>query len=136
MKGIKKALRKWFKNLKTWQKGGLIGGIVGLFFAFLLMASFYLGETIPDIVEEWVFRLHAWPYFIFFLVAIPKYAIIDSSASVTIIILYAIFGALAGRVQQSSNPYIKWSLTSLLVIILILFYWANISLAIRWEHSS
>jgi hypothetical protein len=115
----------WFKNLKKWQKGGLIGCAVGLLLVcilfFILHPSDYhsLGERIAD--------LHGilyWPADLLATIVSGDVGgpIADYGGAVTIVIVYGALGALFGRFQQIENPTRKWILTGLLALLLLVFY--------------
>jgi len=60
---------EWFKNLKKWQKRGLIGCAVGLLFACLLMLTVILDldSAWERILWKWITDLHASLHVIFVL---------------------------------------------------------------------
>jgi len=116
---------RWFKNLKKWQKGGLIGCAVGLLLACILLLisppSHYnsLGERIA--------YLHGALYILPGILTIILYgdiggAVLDYGGAVSIIIFYGGLGAIFGRFQQIDNPARKWLLTAVLALFLLLFY--------------
>jgi hypothetical protein len=121
---------KWFKNLKKWQKGGLIGCGVGVLFACLSILSY---------IQAWYWwqKLHAF-LFVFFLFPVPysmRYLGFISFFVLSVVIIgcYGGFGALMGRVQQMANPFWKWLLTGLLILFLLFIYWFNFQVA-RWAE--
>jgi hypothetical protein len=121
----------WFKNLKKWQRGGLIGCATGLLFAVIILLS-PQGISRPDWWElgQWLFNFHMVLFFpailLTFMMNIFEsqagYNFILYGGSATIVVLYGGFGATVGRVQQLSNPVWKWLLTALLALLLLGFY--------------
>ncbi len=112
---MQKAIR-WKKNLKKWQKGGLIGCAVGILFAILMITN--PGHESPG---GWIVDFHS----IFFaLLYITFYSpkIVMWGGSVAIVVLYGGLGAILGKIQQGTNTFWKWSLTALLALFLLLFY--------------
>ena len=123
---MQKAIR-WFKNLKKWQKGGLIGCAVGILFAVIIILS-----PSKDSLGEWITDFH-YIFFILLHVMVYKYLgsgimydyganIIEYGGSLTIVIFYGGLGALWGRIQQNTKFFWKWPLTVLLALFLLLFY--------------
>lgn len=118
-------LTNWFKNLKKWQKGGLIGCAVGILFASFTIQGSHGGFA------EWVFNSHAI-FFILIYGIITEYSsrfmadyggyIYVYGGSLAIVIFYGGLGALWGKIQQGTNPFWKWLLTALLALFLLLFY--------------
>ena len=125
----------WFKNLKKWQKGGLIGCAVGLFFACLMMLPLTQGiDSWTWIVRDWVANFHA----IFLILSVglsyfwgpsetsPHAAtVILYEWSAAIVVFYGVLGILTGGVQQMASPIWKWLLTALLALFLLGFYVMN-----------
>lgn len=123
---MQKAIR-WFKNLKKWQKGGLIGCAVGILFAVIIILS-----PSKDSLGEWITAFHEI-FFLLLHVMVYEYLgsgimydygadIIEYGGSAAIVILYGGFGALWGRIQQGTSSFWKWLLTTLLTLFLLLFY--------------
>jgi len=121
-------LTGWFKNLKKWQKGGLIGCAVGLFFVCLAIASFFVGTLIntdlPGMVLKGILSLH------FFLFIIGHSTGSWIGCAVAMVVLYGGFGAIVGRVQQVTSPFWRWLLTALLAVFLLVVY--SFSFIIGW----
>ena len=122
----------WYKNLKKWQKGGLIGCALGLLLACLVMLTVIilgLDSLWRCIMWEWITKLHAFPFVIFGLLmhfpAIMSYL----AGSGAIVVCYGGFGAIVGRAQQVTNPRIRWLLTGLLALFLLFIYWFNFQVA-------
>lgn len=122
---------RWFKNLKKWQKGGLIGCAVGILLAVIIILTLH-----QDSLGEWVANFHS----IFFIII---WAYLGQSsltwsvvygASVAIVIFYGGLGALFGRFQQMTSPSPKWLLTALLALFLLFIYWFNFQVAMWLEH--
>jgi len=125
---------RWFKNLKKWQKGGLIGCGVGLIFACLLMLSKTL--DLEEIVWKWITELHMWLYVIFWrIIPLRPYIMGYYATAGAIVVFYGVLGILVGRVQQMASPIWKWLLTALLALFLLLFYGLSVFLAMWWEHA-
>jgi len=121
---------RWFKNLKKWQQGGLIGSAVGLLFTSIMALSIVLGILLDSWrvsnVGSWIIELHAFLFAIFYHM-LPLFL-------VAIVVCYGGFGAIVGRVQQMANPVWKWLLTGLLALFLLFFYWFNFQVAMWLEH--
>ena len=109
--------------------------MVGLFFACLLIISFnleiYLHWDQLEPVEDFVLRLHCWLYVIFWNIRIMGMYLTSGA----IIIFYGLFGTLMGRIQQIINPSVKWFLTGLLAVFILIFYISSIYLAWWWENA-
>jgi len=112
----------WFRNLKKWQKGGLIGCAVGVFFATLMVLALDQYPSWP-LMCEWVFRLHLLLYVILVL-TIPYHWVYCAGAGV-MIVTYGGYGAIVGRFQQVANPCVRWLLTGLSALFLLYIYWFN-----------
>jgi len=119
-------LTGWFRNLKKWQKGGLIGCAVGLFLVCLAIASFFIGTPtdLPGIVLKGILSLH------FFLFITCIYMGSWIGCVVAMVVLYGGFGAIVGRVQQVTSPFRRWLLTALLAVFLLVVY--SFSFIIGW----
>jgi len=119
-------LAGWFRNLKKWQKGGLIGCAVGLFLVCLTIVLFFIGTPtdLPGIVLRWILALH------FFLFIRCIYMGSWIGCAVAMIVLYGGFGAIVGRVQQVTSPFWRWLLTALLAVFLLVVY--SFSFIIGW----
>ena len=120
-------LTVWYRSLKKWQKGGLIGCAVGVLFAVIIIISPHrdsLGEWITDFHEIFFVLLHVMVYKYLGSGIMYDYGadIIEYGGSAAIVILYGGFGALWGRIQQGTSTFWKWSLTALLAFFLLLFY--------------
>ena len=95
---------RWFKNLKKWQKGGLIGCAVGILLAVIIILTLHqdsLGEWVQDSLGEWVANFHSI-FFIIIWAYLGEYSLTWSvvyGASVAIVIFYGGLGALFGRFQ-------------------------------------
>jgi len=119
-------LTGWFRNLKKWQKGGLIGCAVGLFLVCLAIASFFIGTPtdLLGIVLKGILSLH------FFLFVTCIYMGSWIGCVVAMVVLYGGFGAIVGRVQQVTSPFRRWLLTALLAVFLLVVY--SFSFIIGW----
>lgn len=116
----------WYKNLKKWQKGGLIGCAVGVLFAIIIILS-----PTKDSLGEWIADFHE-VFFIIFHVIFYQYfetiyydlgaSVVEYAGSGAIVIFYGGLGAIWGRIQQINNPFWKWPLSALLALFLLLFY--------------
>jgi hypothetical protein len=123
----------WFRNLKKWQKGGLIGCAVGLLFAsVMIIAIFFPNIFFPSLLYSdspgamivlGIVSLHLVPL----LIALYTSSyILHIGLVVVIIVFYGVFGAIVGRVQQVASPFRRWPLTALLVIFLLFIYLFNL----------
>jgi len=118
----------WFKNLKKWQKGGLIGLGVGVILAVIIILS-------PHTLGEWVANFHVVFLLIIWTWGVGQHesslamAIVEYGGSAAIVIFYGGLGALFGRFQQMASPTWKWSLTALLALFLLFFYGFNVNIA-------
>jgi len=137
----------WFKNLKKWQKGGLIGCGVGLFFASLILliytVAWYLDSwivyfnigafVISDIIMNIIDRIKDTHVHIGYIwnPTIPFLCV----GLVAMVVCYGGFGAIVGRVQQVTNPRIRWLLTGILAIFLMLIYWFNFLVAMWFKYA-
>jgi len=131
-------LSVWFRNLKKWQKGGLIGCAVGLFFVCLtIVLSFITYRFPPSILHI----LYALPGARIVLVSIGMLNFVLCIALlymgsyigyaplvVGIIVFYCVFGgafgAIVGRVQQVASPFRRRLLTALLALLAFLLLFA------------
>ncbi len=132
---------KWFKNLKKWQKGGLIGCAVGLLLAGMIIPGAHPYEDPPWV---WIYNFHIVPF------AIVDVIVSDIIGSIThiyimyiynptvwflcgglgaVVVCYGGFGAIVGRTQQMTNPFSRWLLTGLLAFFLLFIYWFNFQVA-------
>jgi hypothetical protein len=119
----------WFKNLKKWQKGGLIGCAVGL-----LLAGIVLLSPHQDSLGEWIYNFHGVFFSLIWIWGLGQSesslaaAIVEYGGSAAIVVFYGLLGMLAGRVQQIDDPIRKWVLTGLLALFLLLVYfWVPIT---------
>ena len=120
----------WYKNLKKWQKGGLIGCAVGI-----LLAAIVIIEPGEGTIGGWIINFHII-FFIIFHGIVIEYSsrfmsdyggyIYVYGGSLAIVIFYGGLGAIGGRIQQGTNPFWKWLLTALLALFLLLFYALNV----------
>ena len=116
---------RWFKNLKKWQKGGLIGCAVGILLTVIILLSPH-----QDSLGEWIEHFHGVFFWLSFGLALSwvgegsRYGavIVDYGGLAAIVIFYGVLGMLLGRVQQMTNPIWKWLLTALLALFLLGFY--------------
>jgi hypothetical protein len=119
-------LTAWFKNLKKWQKGGLIGCAVGLFFVCLTTALFFISiltdTDLSGIVLKGILSLH----FFLFITCLGSWI----GCAVAMVVLYGGFGAIVGRVQQVTSPFWRWLLTALLAVFLLVVY--SFSFILGW----
>lgn len=130
-------MSEWFKNLKKWQKGALIGCGVGLLIVCLIVYALMVNgvreislDRPGGIVKLWILLLHwllAWPSFLPFM-ELQYYDYIGGWALLVaiLVVFYGGFGASVGRVQQMTNPVWKWRLTGLLALFLIVFYGSSL----------
>jgi hypothetical protein len=126
---------RWFKNLKKWQKGGLIGCAVGLLIACITMPAI-CGYSFGYSFGEWILYPHEALYLAPLTLATICFGdegggdlvtfVITGGWIATIVIFYGGLGALFGRFQQMVNAYWKWILTAILTLSLLFFYFMNI----------
>jgi hypothetical protein len=146
-------LAGWFRNLKKWQKGGLIGCAVGLFLVCLTIVLFvtyifppriklppsilYIFDALPGagIVVGLLVMLN-------FVIGVALQSIgshIGSAALVVGIIVFycvfgGVFGAIVGRVQQVTSPFWRWLLTALLALLALFLLFAYLfSFELVWS---
>jgi len=136
-------LAGWFKNLKKWQKGGLIGCAVGLFFVCLAIVLFFTWRFPPSIIlpPSILHILYALPgamivlelivmlNFVLCIALLYMGSYIGSAALVAgIIVFYCVFGgafgAIVGRVQQVTSPFWRRLLTALLALLALFLLFA------------
>ena len=110
----------WFKNLKKWQKGGLIGCGVGI-----LLAAIVIIEPGGRSPGGWIINFHAIFYMLLFITFYSSEIVCGGGAG-AIAIFYAGLGAIWGAIQQINNPYWKWPLITLLALFLAAFYTVNV----------
>ena len=148
-------MREWFKNLKKWQKGGLIGCAVGLFFVSLILLIFtvawYLDSWKVKNVGEWIAGFNIGAFVISEIIMDIIDRIKDTHVNigyiwnptvpfvcvglVAMVVCYGGFGAVVGRAQQVNNPRIRWLLTGILAIFLLLIYWFNFWVAMFVKYA-
>jgi hypothetical protein len=125
----------WFRNLKKWQKGGLIGLVIGVILGPLALYLMVWGLC-PHVVYTWVFYTHLLLvisvsfingfYNSVFGFSPTFFELKDMMSSIAILVFYGGLGAIAGLIQQSAKPFIKWPLTGLLALLLLLFYLSSL----------
>ena len=136
-------LTGWFRNLKKWQKGGLIGCAVGLFLVCLAIVLFFTYRFPPSIIlpPSILHILYALPGARIVLVSIGMLNFVLCIALlymgsyigyaglvVGIIVFYCVFGgafgAIVGRVQQVASPFRRRLLTALLALLALFLLFA------------
>jgi len=132
-------LAGWFRNLKKWQKGGLIGCAVGLFFVCLtIVLSFITYRFPPSILHilyalpgaRIVLQLIVMLNFVLAIALLYGGWYIESAPLVVgiIVVFYCVFGgafgAIVGRVQQVTSPFWRWLLTALLALLALFLLFA------------
>ena len=137
-------LAGWFRNLKKWQKGGLIGCAVGLFFVCLAIVLFFTYIFPPSIkLPPGILHiLYALPgaMIVLELIGLSNFMLgiallymgshIEFAAPVVgiIVVFYCVFGgafgAIVGRVQQVTSPFWRWLLTALLALLALFLLFA------------
>jgi len=137
-------LAGWFRNLKKWQKGGLIGCAVGLFFVCLTIVLFFTWRFPPSIIlppgilhilnalpGAWiVLELIGMLNFVLCIALLYMGSDIGSVALVVgiIVVFYCVFGgafgAIVGRVQQVTSPFWRRLLTALLALLALFLLFA------------
>ena len=143
-------LASWFRNLKKWQKGGLIGCAVGLFLVCLAIILFlYFPPHIippPSIPYNILYALPGAMIVLGLIgmlnlvLGIALFYIESAAPVVGIIVFYCVFGgvlgAIVGRVQQVTSPFWRWLLTALLALLalfLLFAYLFSFELVWSWE---
>jgi len=139
-------LTRWFKNLKKWQKGGLIGCAVGLFLVCLTIVLFFTYRSPPSIIlpPSILHILNALPgaWIVLALIGMLNFVLcmallygsyIESAAlGVGIVVVFycvfgGAFGAIVGRVQQVTSPFWRRLLTALLALLALFLLFAYLS---------
>jgi|GEM_PF-6793923 len=115
----------WFKNLKKWQKGGLIGGAIGLLLAVIIILSPYRLQRQIENFHEICYALPTGIALFGWDEHSTGKDIIEYGGAASIVIFYGVLGMLAGIIQQIANLSQKWLLTALLALFLLLFYVMN-----------
>ena len=121
-------LTVWYKNLKKWQKGGLIGCVVGILLAAIVILSPHrdsLGEWITNFHEIFFLIIHGLLYLVDPAEQLPG-SVVSYGGSAAIVILYGGLGAIWGKSQQVTNPFWKWLITALLALFLAAFYTVHV----------
>jgi len=118
-------VKQWFKNLKKWQQGALIGCGVGLLFACLPWIGVMLDVRSLGIVAQWEMTLHILPFVIFLYFTYTNPIMGSFLYLGGMIVCYGGFGAILGKTQQITNPLWRWLLTGLLTLILLSYYGFN-----------
>ena len=124
-------MSEWFKNLKKWQKGALIGCGVGLLIVCLIVYVLMVNgvreislDRPGGIVKLWILLLHwllAWPSFLLSMIFLQDYSwvfyiCVWALLGAILVVFYGGFGAIMGRIQQLTNPVWKWLQTGLLAL--------------------
>jgi hypothetical protein len=137
-------LAGWFKNLKKWQKGVLIGCAVGLFLVCLVIVLFSTYRFPPSIIlppsilhilnalpgAMTVLKLIGMLNFVLCIALLYGVWYIESAPLVVgiIVVFYCVFGgafgAIVGRVQQVTSPFWRWLLTALLALLALFLLFA------------
>jgi hypothetical protein len=122
---------KWFKNLKKWQKGSLIGLVIGVILGFFVSP---LVSWIPlaPLISYLIRVTHFIPaYFLSFGFLNPTF-FLNSYYDYQfylflgpIIIFYGGLGAVVGAIQRSGTILEKFLIAFIVILFLILFYFAN-----------
>jgi hypothetical protein len=129
-------LAGWFKNLKKWQKGGLIGCAVGFFLVCLAIVLFFTYTFPPSILYILDALPGAWIVLrlivmLNFVLAISLFYPFSTALVAGIIVFYCVFGgafgAIVGRVQQVTSPFWRWLLTALLALLALFLLFAYLS---------
>jgi len=118
----------WYKNLKKWQKGGLIGLGIGVILGCLVSP---LVARIPYIWA--VSEMLLYPHFVFANIVWLIHPGPTSPGGYehyiipgAMVAFYGGVGAIAGKIQQLINPLRKWLLSGLLALFLLLFYFSSL----------
>jgi len=113
----------WFKRLKKWQKGGLLGLFAGIIIACIILLSPHNHPLV-----RWIDNINTPCYVLAAFVAffwdetLTGKNIVEYGGAASIIIFYGVLGALFGRFQQIAKPYWKWLPTTLLILFLLGIY--------------
>jgi hypothetical protein len=122
----------WFRNLKKWQKGGIIGLFIG---ALLWLCAFPLAYWILDkpFVSYIIIATHFIPaYYLsfgFLHSSFPFNTYYDYQFYLLlgpIMVFYGGVGAIVGLLQRTGDLLEKFLIAFILVLFLALFYFANI----------
>jgi hypothetical protein len=119
----------WLKNLKKWQKGALIGCAVGLIIVCLIAYAWQDSGLVSYIIKLFALLLHywlAWPFSWLWDHGYIGYVTSWALLCAILVIFYGWLGAIAGRIQQMSNHTLRWGLSGLLVLFLIVFYGSSL----------
>jgi len=136
-------LTGWFRNLKKWQKGGLIGCAVGLFLVCLTIVLFFTWRFPPSIIlppsilhilyalpGAWiVLELIGMLNFVLCIALLYGFYIESAPLGVGIVVVFycvfgGAFGAIVGRVQQVTSPFWRRLLTALLALLALFLLFA------------
>jgi len=131
-------LAGWFKNLKKWQKGGLIGCAVGLFFVCLTIVLSFITYRFPPSILHILYALPGARIvlvsigmlnFVLCIALLYMGSYIGYAALVVgIIVFYCVFGgafgAIVGRVRQVTSPFRRRLLTALLALLALFLLFA------------
>jgi hypothetical protein len=124
----------WFRNLKKWQRGGLIGCAVGLAIICLFTYACIINDTPGGacvsrpggLIKLLIYFGHSWLSFLFSRIPLlHSYyddPVMDVLFGAFLVVLYGGSGAIVGRVQQMLDPVRKWLITGLLALFLLILY--------------
>jgi hypothetical protein len=141
-------LAGWFRNLKKWQKGALIGCAVGLFLVCLAIILFlYFPPRVippPSIPYTILYALLGATGVLVLIgilnlvLSIALFRMESVAPIVGIIVFYcvfgSVFGAVVGRVQQVASPFWRWLLTALLALLALFLLFAYLfSFELVWS---
>ena len=120
---------RWFKNLKKWQKGGLIGLGIGVILGFFVCPLAVWIPYVSSVVSIPILSIH----FVFTNVVWLIHPGPTSAGGYehyimpgAMVVLYGGLGAIAGKIQQSAKLLKKWLLTGFLALFLLLFYFSSL----------
>ena len=130
-------MSEWFKNLKKWQRGALIGCAVGFVIVCLIVYVLQASNLVSYIVKLFMLLLHYW-------LALPSFWLWDHGymsymgswvlLGAMLVVFYGGFGAIVGRIQQMTSRAWKWRLTGLLALCLIVFYGSSLLVGSSQAH--
>jgi hypothetical protein len=122
----------WFRNLKRWQKGGIIGLVIGIILG-LFVSPLVSWIPIAPLISYLIIVTHFIPaYFLSFSFLNPDFFFHGYSIYHyypfylgPIIVFYGGLGAIVGLVQRTGTILEKFLIAIVLILFLALFYFAN-----------
>jgi len=127
---------KWFKNLKRWQKGGLIGLVIGVILGLYVFpfAGLIRYAAVFSIMIRAIHFIPAYVLWFGHLEPDPFMSIHSNYQYLgPIIVFYGGLGAIVGLIQRSGKLLEKFLIAIVLILFLILFYFASFMAALRFS---